>query len=79
VYRHRICDRLLLLHLRLFRTIIPLANVWRQVVIIDVVAVVVVVVVDVAVIRHRSVAVVTIVVNVVIVVRRAIAVKSFLL
>ena len=37
VYRHRICDRLLLLRLRLVATIIPLANTRRQVVNVDVV------------------------------------------
>jgi hypothetical protein len=37
VYRHRICDRLLLLRLHLVATIIPLANARRQVVHVDVV------------------------------------------
>jgi len=63
VYRHRICDRPLLLRLRLVTTIIPLSNARRQVVVVDVV--------DVVVIRRRAIAVVAIVV---IVVRRAIAV-----
>ena len=71
MYRHRICDRLLLLRLRLVATIIPLANARRQVVDVDVVDVFVVVV-DVVVVRRRAVAVVAIVVIVVIVVRRAI-------
>jgi hypothetical protein len=65
VYRHRICDRLLLLRLRLVATIIPLANARRQVVVVDVIVVVV---------RRRAVAVVAIVVIVDIVIRRAIAV-----
>jgi hypothetical protein len=76
VYRHRICDRLLLLRLCLDATIIPLANARRQVVFVDVVDVVVVVV-NVVVVRRRAVAVVAIVVIVVIVVRRAIAVAIF--
>jgi hypothetical protein len=70
VYCHRICDRLLLLHLRLVATIIPLANARRQVVIVDVVDVVIIIVV-----RCCAVAVVVaIVVIVVIVVHRAIAI-----
>jgi hypothetical protein len=63
VYRHRICDRPLLLRLRLVATIIPLSNARRQVVVVDVVDVV-----DVVVVRRRAVAVVAIVVIVVIVV-----------
>jgi hypothetical protein len=76
VHRHRICDRFLLLHLRLVATIIPLANARRQVVDVDVVDafVIVFVVVDVVVVRRRAVAVVAIVVIVVIVIHRAIAV-----
>ncbi len=72
VYRHRICNRLLLLRLCLVATIIPLANARRQVVDVDVVNVVVVVV-DVIVVRRRAVAVVAIVVIVIIVVCRALS------
>jgi hypothetical protein len=68
VYHHRICDRLLLLRLRLVATIIPLANARRQVVDVDVVNVVVVIVVYVVVVRRRAIAVVAIVVIVVVVV-----------
>ena len=80
VYCHRICDRPLLLRLRLVSTIIPLSNAQWQVVVVDVVDVVVVVVfvvivvVDVVVVRRSAVAVVAIIVIVVIIVRRAIAV-----
>ena len=71
MYRHRICDRPLLLRLRLVATIIPLSNARRQVVVVDVVDVVFVdVVVVVVVVRRRAVAVVAIFD---IVVRRAIA------
>jgi hypothetical protein len=42
VYHHRICDRLLLLHLRLVATIIHLANARRQIVDDNVVDVVVI-------------------------------------
>jgi len=76
VYRHRICDRPLLLQLRLVATIIPLSNARRQVVVVDVV--------DVDVVRRRAVAVVAIVVIVVccaiavaIVVRRTVVVAIF--
>jgi hypothetical protein len=66
VYCHRICNRLLLLRLFLIATIIPFANAWRQVVVVNVVDVVVV---NVVVVRRR--AVVAIIVIVVIVVRCA--------
>ena len=49
-----IADRLLLLRLRLVATIIPLANAWRQVVVVNVVDVIVVdVVVNVVVVVHQ--------------------------
>jgi hypothetical protein len=70
VYRHRICDHLLLLRLCLVVTIIPLANARWQVAVVDVF-----VVVDVR--RHAVAVVVTIVVIVIILVRRAIAVTVF--
>ena len=76
MYCHRICNRLLLLRLRLVATIIPLANARRQVVDVDVVDVFVVVI-DVVVVRRRTVAVVAFVVIVVIFVRCAIAIARW--
>jgi hypothetical protein len=81
VYCHRICYRLHLLRLCLVATIIPLANAWRQVVVVDFVDII-----DVVVIRRRAVAVVAIIIIIVchaidvavaIVVRRTVAVAIF--
>jgi hypothetical protein len=73
VYRHRICDRPLLLRLCLVATIIPLSNARRQVVVVDVV---VIVVVDMVVIIVNVVVVVVVVVDVVVVRRHAVTVVA---